>query len=179
MGIEIKDSDVFQKERPTKITNNQRLEVLSEVAKNILELGMSEDNIETIISDLHNVSTSNNSGYEMAKEIEDSWDCSGSYNIDSNFIELLESIDSLMDDKKRKNTVEWVKAHNINPLFKIGDGFILKSSPSRGFEAEDKIFITKINAKQAYYCINKDENGNGGRCIVFEKLESSVLNPND
>ena len=170
----INDCEVFQKERPTKITDKQRLEVLTEVAENILEWGISKDSIETIISDLDNVSMGNHSGYEMAKELEDSWDCSGSYHINSNFIELLESIDSLIGDKKKKNTNEWVKAHNIKPLFKKGDGFTLKKSPSRGFDIGEKVFITMLNSRYAYYCINKIENGNGGRVIVFEMLEACV-----
>tara|TARA_R110000782_G_scaffold116533_1_gene206572 strand:+ start:8 stop:532 length:525 start_codon:yes stop_codon:yes gene_type:complete len=170
----INDCELFQKERPTKITNKQRLEVLTEVAENVLEWGISKDSIATIISDLDNVSTSNDSGYEMAKELEDSFYCFGSYDINSNFIELLESIDSLIGDKKRENTSEWVKAHNIKPKFKKGDGFILKTSPSRGFDIGEKVFITMINSQNAYYCINKLENGNGGRVIVFEKLESCV-----
>jgi hypothetical protein len=170
----INDSEVFQIERPIKITDKQRFEVLKEVAEDIIEYGISKDSIETIISDLDNVSNSNDSGYEMAKELENSFDCSGSYEIDSNFIELLESIDSSFDEKKRTNVKEWVKAHNIQPKFKKGDGFILKHSVSHGFNSGDKIFITMLNKENAYYCINKTENGNGGRVIVFEKLESCI-----
>jgi len=170
----IKDCDVFQKDRPLTITNQQRIEVLTEVAEDILEWNLSKDSIETIIEDLDNVYDSGNSGFEMAKELEDSYDCSGTYNINSNLIELLESLDSLVNHKKTENTREWVEAHNIKPKFKKGDGFILKSSPSYGFNIGDKIFITMINSQNAYYCINEAENGNGGRVVVFEKLESCV-----
>ena len=170
----INDCETFQKERPLTITNLQRNEVLTEVAEDILEWNLSKDSIETIISDLDEVYVTSNSGFEMAKELDSSFNCSGSYKIDSTLIELLESLDSLVDDKKRINTQEWVKAHNIKPKFKKGDGLILKSTVSYGFDAGEKVFITMLNSQNAYYCINKIENGNGGRVIIFEKLESCV-----
>ena len=170
----INDCEVFQKDRPLTITNQQRKEVLTEVAEDILEWNLSKDSLETIIEDLDNVYDFGNSGFEMAKELEDSYDCSGSYDINSTLIELLESLDSLVDDKKRKNTSEWVKAHDIKPKFKKGDGFVLKKSPSYGFNVGEKVFITMINSERAYYCVNKIENGNGGRVVVFEKLENCI-----
>ena len=170
----IKDSETFQKERPLTITNEQRNEVLKEVANDIIQWQLSKSSLEQIIADLDEVYSGSESGFEMAKELEDGYHTFGHYEVNSQLVELLESIDSLVDDFKRKNIQEWVKAHNIKPKFKIGDGFVLKNSPSYGFNIGEKVFITMLNSENAYYCINKVENRNGGRVIVFEKLEQCV-----
>ena len=170
----ISDSEVFQADRPLTITNQQRTDVLTEVAKNIIEWNLSKDSIETIVSDLDEVYSSGNSGFEMAKELDSSFNCSGSYDINSTLIESLEMLDVLVDDKNRLNTKEWVKAHGIKPKFKKGDEFTLKTSPFFNFEPGDKIFITIVNSEYAYYCINKDKNGNGGTVAYYEKLENCI-----
>ena len=169
----INDSEVFQKERPTKITEKQKIKVFTEVAESILEWNLSKDSIETIVSDLYQLNL-NDTGFEMAKDLEDGWDMVGSYEIDSNFVEILESITSLINDENTKNVKEWVKAHSVKPNFKIGDEFTLKIAPFFSFSVGDKVYITMINSEKAYYCINKDKNGNGGTVVPFEKLERCI-----
>ena len=170
----ISDSETFQVERPMTITNDQLLEVFNETAEEIRRWNAcsGSDSVEDIVADLDNAYMNGISGYEMAKSLED--DSSSSYDISSSFIEILESIDRLIDDKKRENVKQWINAHGIKPKLEVGAKLTLTKSPSFGYKTGEEVFITIVNLDRATYCINKEENGNGGRVISFEVLESCI-----
>ena len=62
-----KDSEVFVKERPIKLSEKQEAEIWQKLAKEVIDNGWSDDDIDTIIEDLQSLSISD-SGYEMAKD---------------------------------------------------------------------------------------------------------------
>ena len=170
----INDSETFQKDRPLTITNLQRNEVLTEVAKDIKNWNLSQDSIEQIVADLDEVYTSGESGFEMAKELDDGYNTFGSYEVGSSLVELLESLDSLVNDKKRINIQEWVKAHNIKPNLKKGDKVKLKLAPFFSFEVGDEIYINYLKEDTAHYVVDKDPNRKGGTVLEYEKLERCI-----
>ena len=170
----INDSEVFQKDRPLTITNEQRNEVLTEVAKDIINWQLSKSDLEQIIADLDEVYDSSSSGFEMAKELEDGYNTFGYYTINSQLVELLESLDRLANDKKRENIKDWVKAHNIKPTLKKGDKVKLKLAPFFSLNVGDEVYVNYLKEDTAHYVIDKDPNRNGGIVVEYEKLERCI-----
>ena len=170
----INDSDVFQKERPTTITNEQRMEVLKEVAVDIVNWQLCKSSLGQIIADLDEVYDSSSSGFEMAKELEEGFNIFGYYTVNSQLVELLENLDSLSDDKKRDNIKDWVKAHNIKPKFKKGDKVKLKLAPFFSLNVGDEVYINYIKEDTAHYVVDKDPNRKGGIVVEYEKLERCI-----
>lgn len=170
----INDNEVFQKDRPVTITKTQRNEVLTEVAEDILEWSLSKDSIETVISDLDEVYDSSSSGFEMAKELEDGYNTFGHYTVNSQLVELLESLDHLANDKKRENTKEWVKAHNIKPKLKKGEKVKLRLAPFFSLNVGDEVYINYLKEDTAHYVVDKDQNRKGGIVVEYEKLERCI-----
>ncbi len=159
--------------RPIKITDEQKKEILTEVAENIIEWNISNDSIETIVDDLEGILDSNDTGFKMAKEIDESFGYAGNYKMNSTFVELLESIDSLKSDKKRINMQKWVKENNIKPKYKKGDKFTLKVSAFR-YSIGDLIYINYLKEDTAHYVVDKDPNRKGGTIVTYEDLERCV-----
>ena len=160
--------------RPIGITDEQKKEILTEVAENIIEWDISNDNIETIIEDLEGMLDSNDTGFEMAKKIDESFNYSGSYEMNSTFVELLESIDSLKRDKQCINIQKWVKENNIKPKHKKGDKFTLKASAFFRYSVGDVVYINSLKEDTANYVIDKDPNRKGGRIVKYEEFERCV-----
>lgn len=174
MNTLIKDNEVFQKERPTKITKKQRNDILSEVADDIISCNLSKNCKDVIIDDLDKIYDGFRSGYEMAKEIEDSFKCSGTYNITSTLIELLESLDSLSSAKLRENIKLWVKAHNIKPKLSKGQKVNVKFNPFLSKHIGEEVYINRIDLTTASYVVHKDPTHKGGWVVAYEKIEQNL-----
>lgn len=89
-----KDSETFIKERPTKLSEKQEAEIWQKLAKEVIDNGWSDDDIDTIIEDLQNLSMYY-SGYEMAKDLE-GFSSNGNYDIDTSFTKILNDAVSLL-----------------------------------------------------------------------------------
>ena len=63
-----KDSETFQKERPTKLTDKQSDELFKKLSKEVIENGWSKNDAGIIAKDLSELKYCN-SGYERAKEL--------------------------------------------------------------------------------------------------------------
>src|SRR3989304_6105776 len=119
-----KDLEVFTEKRPEKLTEKQENEIWEKLAKEVIEGGWSNDNIDVIIEDLKNLSMSD-SGYEMAKDLE-GFVAKGNYKFDTSFIEWLDMLYSDFYDTKSKIIKEWVKVCNIKPKYKKDTKLIVK-----------------------------------------------------
>lgn len=140
-----KDSEVFVKERPSKLSEKQETEIWQNLAKEVVNNGWSDDDIDTIIEDLQSLSMSD-SGYEMAKDL-DGFSANGSYDIDTSFIEWLDMLDSDFDNARRENVKRWVKAHDIKPKYKIGTQLVVRERFSRSPELQ----VDKVIFVNGYY----------------------------
>lgn len=163
------DGEIFQKERPTNITEEQRKEYFEEFANEIIDGGFSSSTIEKIISDLVDLNQNEN-GYELSKELED-YGKKGSYNIDSSFVELMDSFGSGIMDIHRDNVRDWVLAHNIKPKYAYGQKFRVKTPIYYRQDTDTPLFITGIREEEGYYLVDSDKDRQGGICIHYEKIE--------
>jgi len=166
-----KDSEVFVKERPSKLSEKQEAEIWQNLAKEVIDNGWSDDDIDDIIEDLQNLSKSD-SGYEMAKDLE-GYNSKASYDIDTSFIEWLDMLDSDFDDKRRENVKRWVKAHDIKPKYEIGTQLVVKECFSRSPELQvgKVIFINGYYENEAKYCVSNDKDSKQNILIVYENIE--------
>lgn len=169
----INDCEVFQKERPNKITEKQKKKVFLETADEIIQWRLADSERDLIAEDLESIYDSCSTGFELAKELEDSWSLVN-YTFSSNLVEILETLSSSMDDEKRKNIKEWVKAHDIRPNLKKGQKVKLKLAPFFSFNVNDEVFINYFREETAQYVIDKDPNKKGGTLVDYEKLESCI-----
>lgn len=167
------DTEVFQAERPTKITDEQFKKVYTSIAEEIIQCNLSTSNIETIISDLETLDK-NCTGFEMATLLADGYCYEGTYETNSQLVEILESIDSEIDDFHRQNVKDWVKARNIKPTLEKGLKFEFISNIPYSLKANKEYYITTINKELAYYTVDEDKNRKGGRVLAFEKLENNI-----
>lgn len=162
------DSEVFTKTRPTKITEKQKQEYYKKVAQEIIDERWSKSDIEDIMTDLSDIFRTD-SGYEIAKSLEDG--CA-QYNINTPFIEFLDSFDYNMRSIDDENVKLWVKAHNIVPLFDKGQELIVTEEIFRYFKREDIVYVNGINMELARYYVDKDKNRNGGYVLDCETIET-------
>lgn len=165
------DSEVFTKERPTKLTEKQTYRFYSEMAKTVITEGFSEDDPEFIIKDLEALSF-HDSGFEMAKEL-DGYTANAAYKIDSSFIEFLEGLTWERDRWVEKNVKEWVKAHNPTPKFKKGDNLIIINTLSFNNKKGGEIYVTGIKEDTANYTVWDIPDHNGGYLYPFEKVDNN------
>jgi hypothetical protein len=166
------DTLFVQKERPTKITDQQEEKMYLDLAKDCVKQQFSSDDEETIAEDLKELST-NDSGFEKAKDLEDNGNAS--YKFDGNFIDWLDGIDYKRSDILKENVKLWVKAHNPQP--KLEKGTKLKIVESLSYSKDLRkycvVYVTGINMEQAYYTISDDKEKQGGYVLAFEKVESN------
>ncbi len=87
--------------------------IFDDVAKEILQWQLSKDSKDVIIKDLKSVYDGFTSAFSMAKELGSNYNCSGAYQLNSTFVELLESIESEVSIAITENVKTWVKAHSI------------------------------------------------------------------
>ena len=166
-----KDSETFIKERPTKLSEKQEDEIWQKLAKDVIDNGWSDDDIDTIIEDLQNLSMSD-SGYEMAKDLE-GFSSNGSYDIDTSFIEWLDWLYSDFDDARRENVNRWVKAHDIKPKYEIGTQLVVKEYFTRSHELQvgKVISVNGYYEKEAMYCVSNEKDSKRNVLIIYEDIE--------
>lgn len=164
------DSLLIQKERPTKITEQQEEKMFLDLAKECIKYQYSTDDEETISEDLRELST-RDSGFEKAKDLEDSGNAS--YEFNGDFIDWLDGIDYRRSGILRENVKLWVKAHNPQPKFEKGIKLQINEplSYTKELRKDCVVFVTGINMEQAYYTISADKEKQGGYVLDFEKVE--------
>lgn len=168
------DSEVFQKERPTKITNAQKIAFYKKLAKEIRKSKWSSSPEDDIVEDLESLYPFNGNGYELAKKLEN-YGKKAVYSIDTDLCEWLECIDSEYREIIKSNVKQWVKAHNPQPKFKIGSLLLITEKINFQLPVGKNVYITGINDKEAYYLINEEFKKNNGICIDFEKAERCCI----
>ena len=168
------DSEVFQKERPKTVTNQQLENFYKKIAEEIKKNGYSTSDLEEIIEDLEDLHPFIDTGYEMAKKLEDNWNAD--YEIDSGFIEYLEGLEWKYRNLIEENVKTWVKAHNPKPKFKVGDQILIDHSLCYGnnLEKGKTAYITGIKEDTACYLVDQNPNRKGGTILEFEKVEPKV-----
>lgn len=166
------DTLFVQKDRPTKITSQQEERLFIDLAKEIIENRYSDSSEETIIEDLKQLCW-NDSGFSRAKDLERSG--SGSYEFDGDFIDWLDGMDWKRRDILEENIKLWVKAHNPQPKFVIGDRLnvieMLNYEKKRGAV----VYVTGINYESAYYLIDENPDRKGGTVIIYEVVEERCV----
>jgi len=166
------DSELIQKERPTKITEKQEVDYYKSVAEEILKNSWSNSDIEDIIHDLSEIGY-RHSGYEIAKKLED-YRARGSYDIDTQFIEFLDDFFYHKDEILTENVKLWAKAHNPKPKLKKGQELIMEKRLNIGNEKIGQtLYVTGIDPTRACYYVHENKDNNGGYIIAYEKVESS------
>ncbi len=163
------DSEVFSTERPKIITDKQKEEFLHEIAADIIKDGYSKSDKSYIIEDLRRINF-NDSGFDIAKEIEDG---NAYYNIDSTFIEFLEGLSWRRKKLLENNIKIWVKAHNPIPKFALGDKLTVDKHLCHGFKTGQEVYVNGIYLDRAIYLIDEDPNKKGGTVLEYERVEDS------
>ena len=168
-----KDSEVFTKERPEKLTENQKNQIWKKLAKEVIDNRWSNDDVDTIIGDLKGLSILD-SGYEMAKDLE-SYSSTGDYDIDTSFIEWLDMLDSDFDDARRENVKRWVKAHDIKPKYEKGTQLLVKEHFTRSpeLQVDRLIFVNGYYEDEAKYCVSNIKDSKINKIINFEDIEKN------
>jgi len=166
------DSETFTKERPLKITDEQLQNFYKKIATEITENGWSKSPIESIAQDLSNVNLSQMvNGYEIAKELEQE----GSYTFEMDFLEYLDNLPYEKESIREMNVKDWVKAHNPQHKFSLGDKLEIKTMLNYEKKAGEIIYINGFREDSAHYIVDKDKNRQGGTLITYEKLESNCI----
>jgi len=164
-----KEKEIFQKERPVKLTDSQKKEFYLKLAEEVIKNNWSTDDEEAIAEDLSNLSFYDN-GYEMAKELE-GCHSDAYYDIDPSFCEWLDDIEHLYRREVDENVKVWVKAHEIKPKYSKGTKLNVLMDFSQSFKRGDVIYITGIYENTALYVLHSDPDHKGGVLIPFEKVE--------
>lgn len=153
-----KDSEMFMKQRPNFVTEQQKEKWYEQNAREIIVNGWSDAEIDDIVCDLKGVSL-HDSGYEIAKHLEYNG-CD--YEIETEFIEFLDGLGWEFDSLKRQNLVAWVKATNPKPKFKVGDRLIYKNK---------EVLVYGLREETAEYILSDDPKIKGGRLIPYEEVD--------
>jgi hypothetical protein len=167
------DSELFQKERPTKITEQQEQACYKKMADEIIKGGWSDSDVEDIVKDLAEI-WEYDSGYEIAKKLE-SYGNEASYTINTDFIYYLDDFGYNKREILTKNVEDWVKAHNPQPKFQKGQKLIVTTMLNHEKQEGAIVYITGFSEKTACYLIDKDENRKGGTVIAYEKVEANCV----
>lgn len=171
------DSEVYQKERPTKITEQQALDFYKEQAQEILDNNWSKSDIDTIVEDLSEINY-DDSGYEIAKSLED-WNRKAYYDFPIDFIEFLDNLGHQKGRILANNIKDWVKAHGIKPKLSKGQKLLIEKDLNYKQKKGLVVFVNGFNENEAYYMIDENPDRNGGYCISYEKAESNCSLVND
>lgn len=165
------DSETVNKERPTKITEQQEIDFYEKQAKEIIENGWSTSNTDAIITDLKELYPFNDNGYEMAKKLDDGYCKIAFYNVDTSFCEWLEFLHTEYHQVLDKNIEVWRTAHNPQPKFVKGQKLIVDITLNHEKEKGCEIFITGFLEKTAHYLVDQDPERKGGTIIAYEIIE--------
>ena len=161
-----KDSETFQKDRPTKATDEQIIKMYSDLSDEIIERGWNDDYTkESIIADLTELNFTD-AAFEKAKTMDDF----GGYNMDVDFIEWLDDLYWKKGELIEKNVKEWVKAHDIKQAYEKGTKLIATKTINIRIPEKSILFITGYRLETACYLVDKDKNRNGGTVLEYEKV---------
>lgn len=168
-----KDSELFQKERPTKATEQQKSEFYKKMAKEVIKNKFVENYYEEdIIHDLKLLYPFwRNNGFEMGK-ILDGYGTRCSWDINTEVCEWLDCLESEYSELLDKNVKDWVKAHNPQPLFPMKTKLVVVKELNREKLSGDIIFVTGFRTETACYLVDKDPERKGGTVIPYEKIEN-------
>jgi hypothetical protein len=165
------DEETFTKHRPTKIPQNLLNDLYNEIAEEIISNGWSRDDVEDIVNDISIISF-NDSGYEIAKELESLDDCS--YVFEVSFIQFLDDLrwrkSSILQDLVQM----WVNAHKPQPKFQVGQKLHIEKALNRIMRS-GTVYITGIKEKQACYLVDVDKDRQGGIILEYELVESNCI----
>lgn len=163
------DKETFVKERPKKVPETRLQKFYTDLAEEIKSEGYSDDDIETIVEDVKEMSTIDN-GYEIAKHLDDRGNAS--YDIDPMFVDFLDNYGWRRREVFDEIIKEWVKIHDIKPKFNKGDKLIANEYLNRDYKSNAIVYVTGIKSDTARYLIDADPNRNGGTVFDFEKVET-------
>lgn len=153
------DSDMFMKQRPNFVTEKQKEAFYRLNAQYIVDNGWSEDSADDIAEDLKRIPLLDG-GYEIAKSLERG-DCC--YEIDTEFIEFLDSLWIDYSELKTENEKAWVKATNPHHKLNTGDRLTYNGK---------EVLVYGLHEETARYIINDDINVNGGTLVPYEKIDN-------
>ena len=174
MSTLFNDAEVFQKERPTQLTQKQKDDFYSEQAKDLKAQGFSTDDEEDIIEDLKKLYPFNDNGFEMAKEL-DGYGCQATYDIDTNFCEWLDFLHHQYSQIETKNVKDWVKAHNVQPKFNDGQKLLIVEKICRGMEKDMIVYANYKREEEALYVVDADNTKRGGTLLSYERVEKCCV----
>jgi hypothetical protein len=169
------DSETFQKERPTKPSEVQKVKFYNDMAQEVIDNGWSSDSVSDIANDLEELYPFYGNGYDLAKNLEKGYRNQASYDIDPSFCEWLDNLDYEYRRLVEENVRTWVKAHNPQPKYKVGESVVLSKNLNREMNAGQTFYITGLQPEEANYLVWKDKKHNGGCVIAYERLEDAVL----
>ncbi len=162
------ESEIFQEKRPSVITAKQKEQMYVDIAKDIIKYRYSKSDIDTIIEDIKELSL-NDSGYEMAKELEDGG--VGEYEFDGSFIDFLESLSFRPYSILQENVEAWVRAHGIKPNLELGTRLIMNRKMDRNSIAGEIFYITGYIEERACYILNKKYVEGIGTLVTDDDVE--------
>lgn len=172
------DSEVYQKERPDKLTEGQSKDLYERLAKEIIANGWSSDEVEDIAKDLQQMEWrfGRYNGFELGKDFDSGYNMGCSYEVDTYFCEWLDSLDYEYREAVEKNVKDWVKAHSITAKLSKGDEAVSSKDimGTTPIKKGDKIYITGIKTETATYTIWNDKEHNGGYVFPFEVIENNI-----
>jgi len=168
------DAEVFQKERPTELTEKQKADFYIEQAKDLKAQGVSTDDEKDIIEDLKKLYPFRDNGFEMAKEL-DGYGCQANYNIDTNFCEWLDCLYSNYNEIETQNIKDWVKAHNPQPKFQKGTKLLIVEKLCHKMDKGLEVYVNGGRPEEAVYWISEDPNKYGGTVLAYERVEKCCV----
>ena len=168
------DSETFQKERPTKITEQQENEVYSKLANEIIDNGWCVDESEEdIIFDLKHLSRYD-SGFEMAKMLE-GFNMNCNYEINTDFIYWLDDFEYNFKKVLEQNIKDWVNAKNPKPLFEKGQRLIVTEFINYKLKKDIVVYVNGFREETACYLIDPNPDKEGGIVLAYEDIEKKCI----
>jgi hypothetical protein len=168
------DSEVFQKERPTKLTKQQEDDFYLNQAKDLIDKEYSFSDIEDVIEDLKYLYPFNDNGFEMAKSLESSSRLAD-YEIDVEFCEWLDCLHYAYSKIENQNIKDWVAAHNPQPKFETGTKLLIVENLNHKLKKDMIVYVNGGRPEEAVYWINVDPKQYGGTIIAYEKVEQCCI----
>lgn len=167
------DLEVFVMSRPNTLSENQKQEIHKRLAQEILDNGWSDSDIDDIISDLSKLSKYD-SGYKLAKRLE-SFHSKADYDIDTEFVEWLDSFCYAFDNAINANVKQWVKAHSIKPNHPKGSKLVVvkQFSCSPELACGNTIYINGYDESRGKYLVNTIEGSKSNLVVDYELIESN------
>jgi uncharacterized protein YfkK (UPF0435 family) len=166
------DSEMFQKQRPTGLTDSQNLTFFTDMAKEVRKNNWSSNEVQDIAKDLSELNLNQN-GFELGKDLDEGFNYKASYNIDVLFLEFLENIQLERMMIVNDNVKNWVKAHDIKP--KLEKGFDFNANEKIGRFKDSRLYISDIYPDTAQYVVKiKDGDKKRGFLFDYEKIEENI-----